>query len=162
MAYKKEEIELIFNDICDIISEGSRSLKSILRDEGMPSSQTFYKWLSDDVEKSNQYARACELRAHNIFDEMFDISDDGSNDWMEIKDKEGENIGWKVNGEAVQRSKLRIDARKWALSKMSPKKYGDASLIKIANNEGGELKINAIFQTDLLNVPADDSPKEDS
>lgn len=31
----------------------------------------------------------------------------------------------KYNGDAVQRSKLRVDARKWVAAKLKPKKYGD-------------------------------------
>lgn len=123
MAYSKEQIENIFNLICDRIENGE-SVKAILRDENMPSSQTFWKWLDEDTKKSNQYARACELRAESIFDEMFDIADDGTNDWVEKYDKSG-NSYYELNGEHVQRSRLRIDARKWALSKMNPKKYGD-------------------------------------
>ncbi|EDT6018112.1 DNA packaging protein, partial [Salmonella enterica subsp. enterica] len=60
-----------------------------------------------------------------IAEELFDIADDGTNDWMEKLDKDGEAIGYQLNGEHVQRSKLRIDTRKWYLSKIMPKKYGD-------------------------------------
>jgi len=34
----------------------------------------------------------------------------------------------------MQRSRLRVDVRKWALSKMNPKKYGD----KVDHTTGGE------------------------
>ena len=40
-------------------------------------------------------------------------------------DKEGRGIGWVLNGEHIQRSRLRVDTRKWYLSKLNPKKYGD-------------------------------------
>jgi hypothetical protein len=60
-----------------------------------------------------------------LTEEILDIADDGSNDWMEKLDKDGKSVGWAVNGEAVQRSKLRVDARKWIASKLKPKKYGD-------------------------------------
>ena len=45
--------------------------------------------------------------------------------WPPTKGKDGEGTGYEYNGEAVQRSKLRVDARKWMASKMAPKKYGD-------------------------------------
>lgn len=64
------------------------------------------------------------MQAEGMADEILEIADDGRNDWMEIQNRDGDNIGWKVNGEAVQRSRLRIDARKWLLSKLLPKKYG--------------------------------------
>lgn len=68
---------------------------------------------------TDQYARACEARQEFLFDEIIDIADDGSNDTYVTEDGEGTNY------DVIQRSKLRIDARKWALSKMNPRKYGD-------------------------------------
>ena len=62
----------------------------------------------------------------------------------------------------IQHRRLQVDARKWVVSKMNPKKYGEASLLKIGNPDGSELKINAIFSKDIMNVPADDSAKKDS
>jgi hypothetical protein len=65
--------------------------------------------------------RAREAQADAIFDECLDIADDGSNDFM------GEDE--KYNGDAVARSKLRVDTRKWMAGKLAPKKYGDKTLI---------------------------------
>ena len=65
---------------------------------------------------------------------MLDIADDGSNDWMESQ--EG---GVDYNGDAVQRSKLRIDTRKWMAAKLAPKKYGDSTTIKHADANGEKL-----------------------
>ncbi len=36
-----------------------------------------------------------------------------------------ENLGWRENGEALRRSQLRIDARKWAAAKLMPRKYSE-------------------------------------
>lgn len=55
---------------------------------------------------------------------MLEIADDASNDWMERTGKDGESIGWQLNGEHVNRSKLRIDTRKWIMERMAPKTYG--------------------------------------
>jgi len=133
MAYSKIEIEKTFTIICDRI-EGGESLRSVLRDDKMPSSQTFFKWIDGDEIKSKQYARATELRANHIFDEMFEIADDGSNDYMQKL--KGDEMADVLNSEHVQRSKLRIDTRKWALSKMNPKKYGDSSKVDLTNSDG--------------------------
>ncbi len=53
-------------------------------------------------------------------DELLEIADDGRNDW--VVDEEG---GDKYNGDHVQRSRLRVDTRKWLLSKALPKVFGD-------------------------------------
>nr|WP_286140681.1 hypothetical protein [Escherichia sp. ESNIH1] len=91
----------------------------------MPSKQAVLRWLARNEAFRAQYVRAKEEGAEAIAEELFDIADDGSNDWMEKLDKDGEAIGYQLNGEHVQRSKLRIDTRKWYLSKIMPKKYGD-------------------------------------
>lgn len=118
--YTDELAELI----CLRLAEGE-SLRSVCRDDGMPSKQAVLRWLARNEQFRAQYVRAKEEGAEAIAEEMFDIADDGTNDWMEKLDKDGEAIGYQLNGEHVQRSKLRIDTRKWYLSKILPKKYGD-------------------------------------
>lgn len=73
----------------------------------------------------DQYARACEDRADAMAEDLLDIADDATNDYMEVEDKEGNVVGYKVNGEAILRSKLRSDNRKWLMARMKPKKYGE-------------------------------------
>lgn len=57
-------------------------------------------------------------------DELLEVADDARNDWMERQDDNGGN-SWQVNGEHIQRSRLRVDTRKWMLSKALPKVFGD-------------------------------------
>lgn len=116
--------EDIAESICLRLAEGE-SLRSVCSDDGMPCKQTVLRWISRRPEFRAQYVRAKEEGAEAIAEELFDIADDGANDWMEKLDKEGVCIGYQLNGEHVQRSKLRIDTRKWYLSKIMPKKYGD-------------------------------------
>ncbi|NBJ34606.1 DNA packaging protein [Serratia fonticola] len=110
--------------ICLRLAEGE-SLRSVCRDEEMPCKKTVLRWISRHPSFRAQYVRAKEEGAEAIAEELFDIADDGTNDWMEKLGKDGEAIGYQINGEHVQRSKLRIDTRKWYLSKIMPKKYGD-------------------------------------
>jgi hypothetical protein len=102
----------------------------------MPAKSSVFKWLSEQPSFSDQYARARETQADAIFDEILDIADDGSNDWMERKNDDGENIGWRENGEALRRSALRVDARKWMAGKLRPKKYGEKVQHTGADGEG--------------------------
>ncbi|WP_208180015.1 terminase small subunit protein [Sinorhizobium medicae] len=121
--------------ICERISNGE-SLRSICEDEGFPSKSTVFKWLSENEVFSDQYARAREAQADAIFDDILSIADDARNDWMEKLDSEGGNLGWRENGEAVRRSQLRIEARKWMAGKLRPKKYGE----KLDLNVSGTLE----------------------
>lgn len=118
------------------------SLRSICRDEDMPSRSTVHLWLAKDARFSDQYAKACEVRAEELFDEMFEIADDATNDWM-IRGS-GENATEVVNGENVQRSRLRIDTRKWALARMNPKKYGDRITNEVVGKDGGPIATTQI------------------
>src|SRR5690606_9867730 len=74
---------------------------------------------------SEQYTRAREIQAETLVDEILEISDDGSNDYMQRISEDGGVTGWRENGEALARSKLRVDTRKWVASKILAKKYGD-------------------------------------
>jgi hypothetical protein len=105
----------------------TRSLRSVCEDEDMPGRTTVFRWLRDPDRPQfrHQYARACDEREAHMFDEMEEIADDGTNDWMEKLDKDERPIGWVINGEHQARSRLRIDTRKWMLAKMNPKKYGE-------------------------------------
>lgn len=117
MAYKNKED--IWNRILSEMITG-RSLRSILRDEGMPTRDTVYRWIIEDKKKSDQYARAADMRADEIFDEMMDISDSTDEDVITL-----DNGNESVNHNVINRDKLKIDTRKWILSKMNPKKYGE-------------------------------------
>lgn len=121
----------LFDIICGEIASG-RSLRSICTDEGMPTVSGVMKWLIEKPEIVEQYTRAREIQAETIFDEMLDIADDASNDWMLSNKPDSDS--WLLNGEHIQRSRLRIDARKWQLSKMIPKKYGDKTDITSNGN----------------------------
>ena len=135
--------EEIASLICGRMANGE-SLRSICRDDAMPALSTVFLWVSKHPDFSEQYKLAMASRADAMFEEMFDIADDGQNDWMEIQDKEGDNAGWRFNGEHVQRSRLRIDTRKWALSKMLPKKYGDKADGNLGdeNNDASPVTVN--------------------
>lgn len=133
MAYSQQEKDKIFETVFTEIING-RAVRNILKDEGMPNATTFFQWLSEDEEKNKQYARACELRAEAIFDEILEIADDKSQDELHTENAIIQN------SEFIQRSRVRIDARKWVASKLNPKKFGD----KIQTEHSGEITTNVI------------------
>lgn len=130
--FTQETVEII----CHRLALGE-SLRTICKDDDMPASSTVFLWLANHQEFSEQYARARDAQADHYAQEIIDISDDGTNDWMERQSEAekgaGVNTGWVLNGEHVQRSRLRIDARKWYAGKLAPKKYGE----KISNEHSG-------------------------
>lgn len=130
----------IQNEICRRLTEGE-SLRTICATEGMPSKSTVMRWLADDEEFRGLYAAARTLQADILTDEILDISDNGSNDWMQRKREDG-STDEVVNHEHISRSRLRVDSRKWLASKLAPKKYGDATLLKVGDAEGGKLPLD--------------------
>jgi hypothetical protein len=130
-----EKKQKAIEDILTQLSIG-KSIRQILdNNDELPSRKTFYEWLASDTQLSNHYANMCEVRADIIFDEMIDIADETSNDTVITE------IGEKPNTEWISRSRLRIDTRKWILSKMNPKKYGDKTDI---TTNGKEINIPII------------------
>ena len=110
-------------------------MRSICRADEMPALSTVFLWIGKHPEFSDQYTRARESQADALFEDILEIADDARNDWMERRGEEG--AGWVVNGEHLQRSRLRIDARKWMAGKLRPKKYGDKTQIE-GPGENGE------------------------
>ena len=116
----------ISQQICEAISTSSFGLKKLCKENPhWPSHQTVYMWRFRHKEFDDRYARAMEARTELLVDEITDIADDGENDTITRTDKHG-NEYEAINQEWVQRSRLRIDARKWVASKLKPKKYGDS------------------------------------
>lgn len=131
-----EEIE---DKILDQFMEG-KSFRDFLgadREEGLPSVPTFFKRLRDSKSFAERYVRAREFQADMEFEEIREIADNGSNDWMEVNDPD--NPGYRINGECVQRSRLRIDARKWRAAKMANGKYGDK--LELAGDKDAPLTV---------------------
>lgn len=104
--------------ICKGLAEGE-SLRAVCRDAGVAHSSVF-EWLARQPEFADQYAQAREVGYRLMAEEIIEISDDAGADV--ITDKDGNQ---RTDAERVARSKLRVDSRKWMLSKMLPKLYGD-------------------------------------
>lgn len=121
----------IYNRICERIADGE-SLRAVCRDPQMPDKSTFFRYMRENPLVRDQYTRATDQRCVTLAEDAIDISDDGSNDWMAENDPE--NPGYRLNGEHVQRSKLRVETRKWFLSKLQPKVYGDKSSVELSGN----------------------------
>lgn len=137
MAYTQEEINEKFDLILRDIEENGLSLRKALCGMNMPSSKTFYEWLESDEEKRKRYARACEARADIIFEEILDIADKQGEDVIG-EDQHGNQI---INHNVISRNRLQVETRKWVLSKMNPKKYGD----KVDLNHGGQYNNPVVF-----------------
>lgn len=124
--------------LCTALASGL-TLNEACRIEGMPPPSTVRTWAADPEHPiSAQYARAREAGYQKMAEELIEISDDATNDWMTRRNSEGEEYEV-VNQEHIQRSRLRVDTRKWLLSKALPKMYGDK--VALTDAEGGPVQI---------------------
>lgn len=105
--------------ICKRIADG-KTLRGICREKGMPKASTVVGWTIDHEAFYEQYARARQSQAEHLFDEILEIADDDTKDIG--VDGEGDE---KANRIALERARLKIDSRKWYLSKVLPKVYGE-------------------------------------
>lgn len=134
--------------ICQMIAQG-QSVRSICAKKDMISMQTFFRWLRENDKFREQYARACEERSYMHAEDIIEIADNATNDYMEKL----EGDGYIFNSENVQRSRLRIDTRKWLMSKLNPKVYGDKLDMTTNGNDIG-VTLSASQAEQLLNARA--------
>lgn len=137
--------------ICAEIASG-RSLRLICQDEGMPEARTVHYWLIDSKHEDffQQYARARNIQSEVMFDEILEIADDGSNDYMTITKGDKEyNV---EDREVTNRSKLRVDTRKWYVSKVLPKKFGEKVDV---TSDGKAIEGNTIILKDFSGTQTD-------
>ena len=127
-------------EVCERLARGEPLIQMCRTSPHLPNRNTILGWVADNREGfAGRYVRARELGIDAIAEEIIDISDDASNDWMKREGKDEESPGYIQNGEHVQRSRLRVDARKWLLSKWMPQKYGDRSSVEMTGKDGKDL-----------------------
>lgn len=130
--------------ICQSVLQGMRNGLSAFKscqDAGVPQS-TFNRWVDADAKLAEDYAHAREDLIERMANEVLELADsevpeagDGKRDWQ-----------------AIQQRKLQVDSRKWLLSKLAPKKYGDR--LELAGDKENPLQVQTIdaskLSTDVL------------
>lgn len=111
--------------ICGLIAEGIYFSK-IAADAGV-STGSLSNWLALPAH-IEMYARAREVRADKLAEDILTIADDCSNDFYT------DDGNLRIDHDAIARSRLRVDARKWLASKMFPRKYGDKLDVSATHN----------------------------
>ncbi len=121
--------------ICDVVSTHTFGLKRLCAMfDWMPAPTTIHQWRWQLEDFSNLYTKAKILQAELLAEDCLDIADETGND-ITIN-KNGDEV---CNSEFVNRSRLRVDTRKWLTAKLLPKIYGDMQ--KTSESDGNkELK----------------------
>lgn len=116
--------------ICAALATG-KSLREILKADGMPGRATVHRWLEADEAFRDQYASAREQGLDVWADEIKEIADTPSPGVVVTETPDGTTT---KHADMIEHRRLQVDARKWLLSKLVPKKYGD----KVDVTSGGE------------------------
>lgn len=112
----------------------------------MPPEVTVRRWVIDDVEGfSAQYARARDMGLDSMADEIIAIADTPEIGTKSVSKVTGLEI---TEGDMVEHRRLRVDVRKWYLSKLAPKKYGE----KVALTDGDGKPLQGAPVVPVINV----------
>ena len=125
--------------LCSAIATSSKGMMTICNqfkqfDENFPAAPTLLSWMNDNPEFAERYTRARQSQADVLADEIVEIADESTGD-----------IGFREDGspcimpDNVQRSKLRVEARKWVAAKLKPIKYGDKVQNELTGKDGAPL-----------------------
>jgi hypothetical protein len=130
LTYDKETAHAI----CVRLARGE-TLRAICRDEEFPPESTVRTWALEDVDGfAARYAYARRLGLDAMADQLLEIADDSSKDFT--TDAHGNKI---ADHEHINRSRLRVDTRKWYLAKLAPKRYGDKVDVNVGAEGGAPL-----------------------
>jgi len=124
-------------ELCKLLAEG-QSLRKAAEAVGS-SAQSALRLVESDATFAEQYAQARVQGYHLLADEIVSISDE-----QDVQAHyNGEEVKLDLSATAVARNRLRVDTRKWMLSKMLPKVYGD----KLGVELSGTVKVQRITRT---------------
>lgn len=108
--------------VCQELAKG-RSLRRICADdENMPDESTVRAWaVRDESGFHPQYTRARDVGLDAMADELLDICDTPEIGRRTVHRDSGTEI---IEADMIEHRRLKIDTRKWYLSKLAPKRYG--------------------------------------
>jgi hypothetical protein len=109
-------------EICARLASGE-SLRRICLSDHMPSEKTVRWWvIRNEHGMAEEYTQARDLGLDTLADEILEIADTPQ---MGEETRTGPDGKTVTKAEMYQHRRLRFDARRWYLSKLAPKKYGD-------------------------------------
>lgn len=133
---EEKEKQRIMNYVCARMMTG-QSLREILSSDEYQSGKnctvvnrsTIYN-ICKNQPYADQYATAKTIRHDELFEQLMDIANENNADVETYKDKSGKTR-IRINGEVVQRSKLKIDTIKWMLGVLNPDRFGNKQKLDV-------------------------------
>lgn len=143
--------------ICDRMANGETPTE-VCRDTAMPTWQTLCRWRRQNEDFDRRFRTAWESCCEYMLCDAVSIADNATNDYVDRLTKKG--VLRVFDREHFERSRLRVDLRKWAASKVLRHVYGDKSEVDVRTPDGVNVKLderNALIDAIVKLV----SPKKD-
>ena len=96
----------LIDEVCLRLSQGV-SMRTVCLDDDMPSMATIWRWLRENDDLARRYTAAKQESADAMIEDILAISDQDDDE------------------ESTNRSRLRVDTRKWIAAKLRPEKYSE-------------------------------------
>lgn len=138
MARDDAKVAAVLADIAD-----GESLRAAAVKAGTKPS-TFLLWVDNDPLLAEQYARAKASGMECRADEILEIADETT----VVAMHEGKEVTLAMDSVAIQRNRLRVDSRKWLLSKLAPKRYGEKIVQEHTGPGGGPIQTRELSLAD--------------
>lgn len=113
-------------EICNRIASG-RAVINVCKDDDMPSFDTVWRWINEDQEFSERYARAIQQRALAHADQIIEL--------------EQQVMRGEIPSDVAR---VVLDARKWTASRLLPKVYGDKQIVEANVTHTHQLHLDAL------------------
>jgi hypothetical protein len=138
----------IADAICTRIMDGE-SLRSVCRDPAMPAISTVMMWVLNEKEFAGKYELARKVQAEVWFEDIVDIAATPLIGEKTTSSGTGDKAKTEVvKGDNVERSRLMVHSKQWALGRMNPKKFGDKLQQEHSGPDGGPIQVNDVSLTD--------------
>lgn len=135
-VYTPESRAEIMAAVCELLKEGN-SLNTAVKLSGLDvRPNAILDWAQAYPALGEQYASARTKGYAALADEIMEISDETS---VAARYNEDE-VTLVLDATAVARNRLRVDTRKWLLSKMLPKQFGDKVTQALTGPDGGPIQ----------------------
>lgn len=160
-APRKYNRKKILVRLMNEMAKGERDLNSICLDDGMPDDATIYLWVSENTDEGRElyeiFIRAQQLWCWAQKAKCIQIADDDSKDVLETTesyiDKKGNvtTVERRTSDNTpVNRAKLRVAARQWAMAKLTPKIFGEKVEQQITGKDGERFQITVNVRPKVL------------
>jgi alkylated DNA nucleotide flippase Atl1 len=115
------DFEQTLADVICARMQAGESLRAICKSDDMPAESTVRAWsVANHQGFHAQYTRAREAQMDALAEDLIEIADEKDAD--------------------TQRARLRVDTRKWLMSKIAPKRFGDRTHHELTGRDGGPIK----------------------